>query len=349
MVNLLRTYPHRIISNVLSKNVELLQVATADLEKELLLFLNLVIDSLTTATEPSEELRQRTFRQGHQLHRLSVPLAQVVHLYGDVCQAMTELANELNVAISPSEYHAFNQCLDEGIAAAVTGYTEASEQAGAQSERVGVLAHEMRNAINTGLLAFDVLKRGQIGVSGSTGAVLHRSLMNLHQMVEREFTRIRLQPGRQSQQQVRVAEFIRDIAAEAQVQASARSRRLSVPPIDPELTVSADRQLLTSALTNLLQNALKFSHEQGLVSVRVSATAENILIEVEDECGGLPTDKIEELFRPFEQQGADRSGLGLGLSISRQAVHACGGELRATDLPGKGCIFIIELPRSASS
>jgi signal transduction histidine kinase len=50
------------------------------------------------------------------------------------------------------------------------------------------------------------------------------------------------------------------------------------------------------------------------------------------------------LLEPFTQQGSDRSGLGLGLSICRKAVKAMAGELRIRDLPGKGCVFTIDLP-----
>ncbi|MDE2511266.1 MAG: HAMP domain-containing histidine kinase, partial [Elusimicrobia bacterium] len=57
-----------------------------------------------------------------------------------------------------------------------------------------------------------------------------------------------------------------------------------------------------------------------------------------------PKGKAEELFRPFTQKGEDRTGLGLGLSISRQAVARIGGELTVRDLPGKGCVFSISLP-----
>ena len=78
-------------------------------------------------------------------------------------------------------------------------------------------------------------------------------------------------------------------------------------------------------------------------------TATQVVIEVEDECGGLPPGKAEELFQPFEQRGGDRSGLGLGLAISRQGVEANGGAIEVKDLPGKGCIFSITLPRGGQS
>ncbi len=71
-----------------------------------------------------------------------------------------------------------------------------------------------------------------------------------------------------------------------------------------------------------------------------------MLIEVQDECGGLPPGKSDELFRPFEQRGADHTGLGLGLTISLKGVRANGGEIQVRDVPGSGCVFTVDLPRA---
>ena len=69
-------------------------------------------------------------------------------------------------------------------------------------------------------------------------------------------------------------------------------------------------------------------------------------IEVLDECGGLPDGNNSDLFRAFEQRGADRTGLGLGLAFSRRGVEANGGRISARNLPHhQGCAFIIDLPR----
>jgi signal transduction histidine kinase len=70
-----------------------------------------------------------------------------------------------------------------------------------------------------------------------------------------------------------------------------------------------------------------------------------VLIEVEDQCGGFPEGKAKVVFAPFEQHHADRSGLGLGLSIARRAVEANLGTLTVRDMPGIGCVFVIDLPR----
>jgi hypothetical protein len=110
--------------------------------------------------------------------------------------------------------------------------------------------------------------------------------------------------------------------------------------------VEVDREILAAAVANLLQNAFKFSRKGGRVSLRTIATADRVLLDVEDECGGLPPGKVEGLFRPFEQRGENRTGLGLGLSISQRGVEANGGVIRVRDLPGRGCVFTIDLPRS---
>ena len=117
------------------------------------------------------------------------------------------------------------------------------------------------------------------------------------------------------------------------------------PPAD--VFVNADPQLLSSALLNLLQNAFKYSVPHGHVAMRTIGGDEKVFIEVEDECGGLPDKNAETYFAPFtERSGRSRAGLGLGLSISRKAVRACGGDIHVRNLPGKGCIFTIELPNA---
>jgi signal transduction histidine kinase len=117
--------------------------------------------------------------------------------------------------------------------------------------------------------------------------------------------------------------------------------------IELGLSMEVDRQILAGALANLLQNAFKFTRTGGRVSLKSFSSDDRVLIEVEDECGGLPAGEAEDLFRPFEQRGGDRSGLGLGLGISRRGVVANGGKLYVRDLPGKGCLFTIELPNPA--
>ena len=120
---------------------------------------------------------------------------------------------------------------------------------------------------------------------------------------------------------------------------------LTVSPVGRGVDVAGDPQILSAAISNLVQNAFKFSRPNSQVAIRTLAATENVVIEVEDECGGLPAGDTADLFRPFEQQGANRSGVGLGLSICLKAAKASAGEIRVRDLPGKGCVFTLDLPR----
>ena len=104
-------------------------------------------------------------------------------------------------------------------------------------------------------------------------------------------------------------------------------------PVEEAVTIEGDRQVLAAVAGNLLQNAFKFTRPRTTVTLRVVASAERVLIEIQDECGGLPAGNVNELFRPFEQRGTDRTGVGLGLAFSRWGVEANNGRIYARNLP----------------
>jgi signal transduction histidine kinase len=118
-----------------------------------------------------------------------------------------------------------------------------------------------------------------------------------------------------------------------------------VVPVEVGLVIEADRQVLAAVVGNLLQNAFKFTRPDTTVTLRVGASAERVSIEIQDECDGLPERSVDELFRPFEQRSADRTGLGLGLAFSRWGVEANSGRISARNLPHRGCVFTLDLPR----
>ena len=115
------------------------------------------------------------------------------------------------------------------------------------------------------------------------------------------------------------------------------------------LQLDADQDLLLSAVGNLLQNAFKFGAPNGKVVLRAHAHGERIRIEVEDNGAGLSPEAANDLFLPFTQGGANKTGLGLGLSIARRSVEANAGTLSVESVPGQGCVFIIDLPRHGAA
>ena len=111
-------------------------------------------------------------------------VSQVVHDYGDVCQSITDLAVELGAPIDTNDFRTLNRCLDDAIAGAVTEHVRGQGVA-----RDGE-SDELQNLITTAITAFEVLQTGSVGVAGSTGAVVHRSLMAIRALVDRSPTEL---------------------------------------------------------------------------------------------------------------------------------------------------------------
>jgi signal transduction histidine kinase len=217
---------------------------------------------------------------------------------------------------------------------------------GGDPQAQGFFAHELRNLVNVAILSFEVLKATGTGVAGSSGRVLQGSLLDLRALIDKSLGDVRLAHSLDSTQQILVAGFVDDLETAATLEAHAKGLGLVVPPVEAGVAIEGDRQVLIAVVRNLLQNAFKFTRPHSAVTLRVRATATRVLIEVEDECGGLPAGRADDLFRPFEQRGCDRTGLGLGLAFSQQAVEANHGRISARSVPGHGCVFVIDLPRS---
>jgi signal transduction histidine kinase len=323
----------------------------AEIDHGVPVFLDQLVTTLRLGILSSPEISRSAVLHGHELMLQGFSVSQVVHDYGDVCQSITELAVGQGATISTDDFRKLNRCLDDAIAGAVTEYGREQHRPGTDatasgpSESLGFLSHELRNLSNTAILAFEVLKTGNVGVGGSTGAVLHRSLMGIGALVSHSLAEVRLSHVVQNPEQFLVADFIKELAATATLEANAKGVILAVLPVEDGVAVEADRHILAAAVGNLLQNAFKFTRHGTTVTLRVAAGDERVLIEVQDECGGLMSGDVNDLFRPFEQRSVDRTGLGLGLPFSRWAVEANHGRIYAHSLPDKGCVFTVDLPR----
>ena len=290
-------------------------------------------------------------RHGRELLEQGYTVEQVVHDYGDLCQAVTEMAFEHDVTIEVHEFQTLNRCLDNGIAAAVKEFGVQRDQlfanggVRASNERMGFLAHELRNHLHTATLASAAMKTGVVGTSGATAAVLDRSLVGMRVLIDRALADVRVTAGIGAQHEVfSVSEFIAESGFAASLEAKGWECGLKVAEVDPGIGIKADRGLLSAAVANLLQNAFKFTHSHTEILLTARAHEKRILIEVEDRCGGLPPGSVQHLFDPFSQSGENKSGLGLGLSICKRSVEANDGVLSVRDLPGVGCVFTIDLP-----
>jgi len=302
----------------------------------------------------SSEIADTATLRSRELLKSGFTLEQVVREYGDVCQAITNRASETRAPIAVEEFRTLNRCLDNAIAGAVTEFssqhvTAAAEEAfNALNSRLGPLAHELRNYLHAALHAVKAIKAGNVGMGGATGAVLDRSLLGMRNLIDSSLAEVRVTAGIPPRaQSIRLADFLGEIEAAAALDPRAAGIKLTVTPVDLDIVVYADPEMLASAVGNLLQNAFKFTKRHTEVTLHAYLGEDRIFIEVKDHCGGLPPGPSENLLRPFAQKGNDRSGLGLGLEICRRSVEANHGTVSVRDLPGIGCVFTIALPRDA--
>lgn len=291
-----------------------------------------------------------TTLRGSDIAGLGLSVDQVIHSYGDLCQAIMDFAVENDAPLTVAEFRTLNRCLETVIAETVQEFNASRDASVAlqhsadENERLGVLVHELRNYVHTAMLAVTAMESRNAPISGATGGVLKRSLASLATQLNQSLSRVKGGDVPSAVATFSVASFISDARDAATLDANGNGCRLSVPEVDPALAVSGNRERLMAALVNLLKNAFKFTHAHTDVTLNTHAEGNSVLIDVKDHCGGLPPSAESRIFRPFVQVGDDKSGLGLGLSIARRSVEADGGTLTVRDVPGTGCVFTIKLP-----
>lgn len=284
---------------------------------------------------------------GRESLRLGYSISQVVHSYGAICQSITEYVDLKSFKMTPREFQDLNFCLDCAIAEAVAEFEnrETRKLDKNEVEKFGFLIHEIKNSLVAASIAYEMIKKGKVGNMGATSQALTSSLERMKKLIAGVEKEIRL---RGNTEVTRTQFFLIDLLNEVEIisNITGKSKNVNLEyDVDPTLQLTADRDMVFTALLNLVNNAIKFTKKSGKVSVRGKISGERIVIDVEDECGGLSDEDTEQLFTPFTQTGKDKTGMGLGLSLSRQAIGLNQGTLTARNIPGKGCIFTIDLPK----
>jgi signal transduction histidine kinase len=148
-----------------------------------------------------------------------------------------------------------------------------------------------------------------------------------------------------------LAEEIREAAARTEREHPERAVTVEVPG---SLPIDADRDRIGQVLTNLLDNAVKYSPEGGPLVIRARSHRNGVELTVADSGVGIPPEQLDQVFERFYQAegeagGRNFGGLGLGLYITRAIVEAHGGEISAEPNreAGRGTMIKVQLPRRA--
>jgi signal transduction histidine kinase len=281
----------------------------------------------------------------HGRHRVEMGLdiGGLAEEFSMVTESILEEASEQRVAVSPDETAALARLVGRGTAESVRAYASLRDRQLAEeaARHFSFIAHELRTPLHTARLVVHLLAND----AGDRLRLIER-LQQAHDqlvdLVDNSLMEARLQGERKIQlTPQRTHALIREAIANCSMLAVRRN--IEVVLEGDDLEIMADRKVMVSALTNLLVNGVKFSHEGSGVTIRSRSAEDRVLIEIDDGCGGLPDDLPARLFQPFVQASSDRSGFGLGLVIVKQAVEAHAGAVRVINLPPNGCRLVVEL------
>lgn len=222
---------------------------------------------------------------------------------------------------------------------------------------VAMVAHEMRGPLNPIINYAQLAKRPNLqeGALGRYMDIIVEHGFRLNRMVDDLQTATHLSTGRFS---LRIEPF--DLMAAVgelvdQFAASVRERRFVYEHPDTPIFLDADRDRIVQAVRNLIDNAVKYSVEDGAIEVRIGGDGKTATIEVGDYGAGISEADMKRIFEPFirGEQSSDSSGSGLGLFITRGIVAEHHGTLHVANRGGstrvQGAIFTITLPRHPAS
>jgi signal transduction histidine kinase len=340
-----------------------LNASTQEMQHGIPLLLDQLIDTLAAEQSAASgqamkrpETGATASRHAGELSARGFGFEQVVRSYGDICETITDLAVEDAAPVHLGEFRTLNRCLDNAIADAVTEFAVRQQSPASDRDlqaldaRLTGFVAEMSQHLHSANLAMAAIKAGKVGLNGVTGHILEVSLVAMRKLLEQPLAAGRETPHLATRHQlIPLAAFIGEVATFSAPEARARGCRFTVPEVDLRLGVDADRDMLFSVVSSLLENAFRFTQPQTEVTLSTRSVDEHILIDVGDHCGGLAPDILDKLFASPKHRRAERSGFRYGLAAFRRGIEENGGTLTVRNLPGTGCVFTIKLPRSHPS
>ena len=252
------------------------------------------------------------------------------------------------------------QRVREALGEAEAARDEAERASGAKSEFLSRMSHELRTPLNAILGFSQLLELGELGVEDAENVEhISRAGHHLLDLINEVLDVVRIEAGvlSLSLEPVEVGEVVTESLDLVRTSAAGRHITLRAPDRLNGARVVADRQRLKQVLVNLLSNAVKYNRDAGEVVVDWAAhgglspsdgSGDGWLrVSVRDTGRGIPADRLEDVFTPFERLGAEGSdveGTGVGLSLTRTLVEALGGRIGLESEVGQGSTFWVDLP-----
>ena len=242
-----------------------------------------------------------------------------------------------------------------GIAAYIRDLTRAKEYEKLKSDMISLMSHELRTPL-TSINGFAELLTADDSIPASARefvTIIANESQRMSRMINTFLAVTQLE--RKDKQEVlkiplRLDEVVRETISSMQPFAKKKRIRLVEQPASRIPPVAADKSLITQAVKNLVNNAIKYSPERTTVTVSTALEAEAVRVCVEDRGYGIPAEAKERVWDKFyrvvrEGQEKDEESTGLGLSFVREVVEQHGGHVELDTEEGRGSKFSFTLPR----
>ena len=223
----------------------------------------------------------------------------------------------------------------------------------AREEVLAVVAHDLRNPLNVIVGSADLLIQERLDRAKKKEllTVMLRSAKQMNRLIADLLDTVRLQSGKFTLDLEEVP--VRSIFEQTEqafrpLAANRRIQLVAVPPHD-DVAVRADPYRVSQIMGNLVGNALKFTPERGIVTLRAAPNGHHVAFHITDTGPGIPATDVEHLFDNFWQARHDHRGVGLGLPIAKGMVEAHGGMIWCDTRPGQGSTFSFTLPRAEAA
>lgn len=265
-------------------------------------------------------------------------------------------ALEISLVLFVPIFYLFSVLSDERWIA-VRSLEEANEKLDAENqyknEFIAILAHELRNPLATIMSTLEVLQMQKQEPEAARlieSAQIQTNKMRRILEDQLDVARIAQKKFKLEKEFIEIKKLIRDNMEFLYGLAKTHDHHLSISLPQEEVWITVDPTRLEQIITNLIDNATKYTDRGGHIDLSLSVVGSSLEIRVEDNGVGIKPEEIDHVFESFQQSTSSivkHSGLGLGLSITRQLVEMHGGTIRAESAGvGKGAVFIVRLPLS---
>lgn len=275
-----------------------------------------------------------------------VHIEMVAQEYWLVVDTVREWIVEKGIDVDLQEYSCFYEAIYELVAGSMRRYASyhAEQVRRDRAHYLASVMHQLRTPLSALSLQVELLDRPGQTVDAATVDRLQRNIRRISVLVEGILRLERFQPSEVAvrPQEVHLEKLVNDIMNDYQPDAAKAGLQFEAH-VDTSLSIVTDPDLLTDALGNLVQNAVKYA-KKGYVIVDAETDSKHILFRVRDSGPGIPLEKQRDLFR-FAQPGSD-GGAGIGLQIAQHAARAQGGKIELESEVGKGSTFSLRVPRN---